>query len=133
MAVAVIRIWIPLDQSIWWNGHGPRVRLSFVGDNLDCNLWLGRGVHDLIRNANRTPVVESCTKIRMQRRARSDKGDDIIRVWIDRHRRDVCVPGVIARKRDEPIQVRARTDIHTAACAALRKTLARQCEQAETD
>ena len=126
MAVAVIWIWIALDESIWRNRHGPRIRLSFVGDNLDWNLWLDRGVHDLVRNANRAPVVESCTKIRMQLRANSDKGDDIIRVWIDRNRRDVCVPGVVGRKRDKPIQVRARTDIHTVACAALRKTLARQ-------
>src|SRR5215813_9003892 len=103
MAVAIIWIWIALDQSIWWNRHRARVRLSLIGHNLDCNLWLGRGVHYLVWNANRTAVVESWPKVRMQLGASSDKGDDIIRVWINRHRRDVCVPGVVGRKRDEPI------------------------------
>ncbi len=34
---------------------------------------------------------------------------------------------------DEPIQVRARTRIHACACAALRKTLAREREKCETE
>src|SRR5262249_49839748 len=126
MAVAIIWIWIALDESIWRNRHRSRVRLGLIGDNLDRNLWLGRGVHYLVWNTNVTPVVESCPKVRMQRRASSDKGDDIVRVRIDRHRRDVCVPGVVGRKWDEPIQVRAGTGIHAGACAALRKTLARE-------
>src|SRR5258706_13230589 len=103
MAVAIIWIWIALDESIWRNRHRARVRLSLIGDNPDWNLRLGRGVHHLVRNTNLTPVVESCPKVGMQRRASSDKGDDVSRVWIDRRRRDVCVPGVVGRKWDETI------------------------------
>src|SRR5437867_4044882 len=103
MAVAIIRIRIALDESIWRNRHRARVRLSLISENPDCNLWLGRGVRYLVWNAKPTPVVESCPKVRMQLRTSSDKGDDIIRVWIDRHRRDVCVPGVVGWKWDETI------------------------------
>src|SRR5258705_7535551 len=101
MAVAIIRIWIPLDQSIGRNRHRARIGLSPVGDNLDWNLWLSRGVHHLVWNANRTPGVKACAEVGMKRRAGSDKGDDVTRVRIDRHRRDICVPGVVGRKGDE--------------------------------
>src|SRR5206468_1833388 len=103
MAVAIIWIWIALDESIWRNRHRARIRLSLIGDNSNWNLWLSRGVHYLVGNTNLTPMVESCSKVRMQRRASFDEGDDIIRVWIDRHRRNVCVPGVVGRKWDESI------------------------------
>src|SRR5438094_1938446 len=126
MGVAIMRLWIALDESVWRNRHWARVRISLIGDNPDWNLRLGRGVHHLVWNTNLTPVVESCPEIRMQRRASSDKCDDISRVWIDRHRRDIRVPSVVGRKRDEPIQVGAGTSIHTGTCAALRKTLARE-------
>src|SRR5205823_3279641 len=111
MAVAIIWIWIALDESIWRNRHRAQIRLSPVGDNPDWNLWLGRGVHYLVGNTNRTPGVEACAEVGMQRRAGSDKGDDVIRVWIDRHRRDICVPCVVGGKWNEPIQVRAATGI----------------------
>src|SRR4051812_11583989 len=103
MAIAIIRIWIALDKSIWWNRHRARIRLSLISDNPDWNHWLGRGVYYLVWNTNLTPVVESRSEVRMQRRASSDKRDDIIRVRIDWHRRNVCVPGVIGRKWDEAI------------------------------
>src|ERR1041385_8428526 len=103
MAVAIIRIGITLDESIWRNRHRARVRLGLIGNNFDWDLWLGRAVYYLVWNTNLTPVVEPCSKVRMQRRASSDKGDDIIRVRIDRHPRDICVPGVVGRKWDEAI------------------------------
>src|SRR5215472_15726019 len=62
MAVAIIRIGIALNESIWRNRHRARVRLSPVGDKPDRNLWLGRGVHHLVRNTNLTAIVESCPK-----------------------------------------------------------------------
>src|SRR5262249_18101724 len=103
MAVAVIWIWIALDESIWRNRHQAGGRLSFISDNPDWDLWLGYSVDYLVWNTNLTPVVESCPKVRMQLGASSDKCDDIIRVRIGRHRRDVGVPGVVGWKWDEPI------------------------------
>src|SRR5438046_5696588 len=115
MAVAIIWIWIAFDQSIWRNRHRAGIRLSLVGDNPDWNLWLGRGVHHLVWNTNLAPIVESSSEVGMQRRASSDKGDDIIRVRIYRHRRDSSVPGVVGWKWNEPSEVRAATDIHAGA------------------
>src|SRR5439155_26550497 len=126
MTIAIIWIWIALDESIWRNRHRAGIGLSPLGDKLDWNPWLGRGVHHMVGNTNRTPGIEACAEVGMQRRAGSDKGDDITRVRIDRHRRDICVPCVVGRKGDESIQVRAATGIHAAACPALRKTLARK-------
>src|SRR5215472_4267807 len=103
MAVAIIRIWIALYQSIGRNRHRARIRLSPVGDNPDWNLWLGRGVHHLVWNTNRASGIEACAEVGMQRRASSDKGNDVIRVRIDRHRRNICVPGVVGGKGDESI------------------------------
>src|SRR3954454_23781504 len=103
MAIAIIRVWIALDESVWRHRHRARIGLSLVGNDPDWRHWLRRCVYYLISNAKFTAVVEACPEIRMQRRASSSKRDDIIRVRIDRHRRDVCVPGVVGRKWDEPI------------------------------
>src|ERR1044071_3604739 len=103
MAVAIIWIWIALDESIWRNRHRTGVRLSLIGDNPDWNLWLGGSVHYLVWNTNLTPLIEPGPKVRMQLRASSDKGNNVIRVWIDRHRRYVSVPGIVRWKWDEPI------------------------------
>src|ERR1041384_616084 len=103
MTIAIIRIWIALNQSIGRNRHRARIRLSPVGDNPDWNLCLGRGVYHLVWNTDRTSDIESCAEVGMQRRSGTDKGDDVIRVRIDGHRRDICVPGVVGGKGEKTI------------------------------
>src|SRR6202158_2571784 len=105
MAIAVARMGIALDRSVRGDWHRSGIALTAVGGEVD--LHQRRTAHDDVRNSDGLSSVEASTEIRMQRCGRTDEADDRVRIRIDRSARDVLIPEIVDRKRDEPIQTGA--------------------------
>src|SRR5579883_919876 len=120
MAVSVAGVGRAFDGSIVWNRHGAGVAFGAISGELD--IYKSRAADHVIRNADGLTVIESSAEVGMQRRICSDEVDDGVRVGINGSIRDVLVPKIVCRKRDEAVEIAFDAGAHWAAILGSRES-----------